>query len=132
MSAVLPLACWPWPVPPVVVDVVKAAKALVAERNHLDFQLQLVEALPGTPLRILSFKGPAPFAGTVSKLRNWQDVEEVAFWLEWILDPMQPDGVGFTTADWIAMHFPGATELPPEVVLPARSLEEAVYGDLPY
>jgi len=111
MSAVLPLAYWPYPLSDEQVQAIRAAKQVLAERNHLDFKAMLVQAVPGPPTRVLSFAGPPPFAADVAKLRDWRDQEELIRWLEWIFDPEADVNEGFTVADWFAWQIPGAKEL---------------------
>lgn len=112
MSVVMPLACWPYPVPPVVIENIRIAKTRLAERDKLDFKVLICEARAGNPQRVLSFKGPTPFYADVAKLRNWEDIDELMFWIEWILDEEQPVELGFSKADWMARTIPGAVEVP--------------------
>lgn len=111
MSTVLPLVCWPHPVPVVVLDAIREAKEALCRRDGLDFKVQLFEGVPGTPFRVLSFKGPPPFACDAAKLRNWQDPAELQHWIEWVLDGSLPVEEGFTVADWVSWVIPGAKEV---------------------
>src|SRR6187402_2867765 len=79
MSVVLPLAVWPHPVPPVVMDALRVAKETLCARDGLDFKVQVSPAVPGSPTRVLSFNGPPPFAADTAMLRNWQDPDELAY-----------------------------------------------------
>jgi hypothetical protein len=108
MSTVLPLACYPYPLPLNVKEAVKVAKDWLCERDGLDFKVHLAPAVPGGSARVLSFVGPTPFAADVAKLRNWEDPVELRGWVEWALDREMPAGLGFTKADWIERHIPGA------------------------
>jgi hypothetical protein len=112
MSVVLPLPCYPYPVPQVVIEKIRVAKEALAARDGLDFKVQICAAMPGTPSRVLSFKGPTPFYADVAKLRNWEDPAELMFWIEWVLDEEKPVELGFSKADWMAYTIPGAVEVP--------------------
>lgn len=111
MTAVLPLACYPYPVPPEVVEAIKRAKEALCWRDKLDFKVMICEAYAGSPSRVLSFKGPPPFVCDAAKLRNWRDPVELREWLEWVLDEEQDVQQGFTVADWMAHTIPGAREV---------------------
>lgn len=118
MSAVLPLACWPYPVPPVVNEAIRRAKESLAARDGLDFKVQICPAVPGSPTRVLSFKGPPPFYCDAAKLRNWEDPKELRDWVEWTLDESNPVEKGFTKADWMGFTIPGAREVEMPLVIP--------------
>lgn len=118
MTAVLPLAVWPYPVPPEVNAAIRRAKMELAERDKLDFLVQACPAVPGSPTRVLSFMGPPPFYCDAAKLRNWQDPEELRNWVEWTLDEQMPAEQGFTKADWMAHTIPGAREVAMPLTVP--------------
>lgn len=127
MSVVLPLPCYPYPVPPVVVQAIKEAKEALCARDGLDFKVQICPAVPGSPTRVLSFNGPPPFAADVAKLKDWHDQSELRKWVEWVLDDAIPVEHGFTVADWITHTIPGATELTDPMEL--WQIEEKIVRD---
>lgn len=132
MTVVLPLAIYPAPPMPLeMLEAVKRAKAELCERHKLDFSVQICPAVPGSPTRVLSFVGPTPFIADVAKLRNWRDPDELRFWVEWVLDEEIPVEKGFSKADWLAMHLPGAKEIPGPHPSPYAITDE-LYENLPY
>lgn len=108
--------------PAVVVEAIRAAKMELCARDGLDFQVQLAPAVPGSPTRVLSFKGPPPFACDAAKLRNWEDPAELRYWLEWVLDDELPVEGGFTVENWIEWKIPGSKFV--EMIDISQELEE--------
>jgi hypothetical protein len=130
MSIVLPLTVYPAPpMPPEMLLALKTAKNELCARDNLDFSVQISPAVPGCPTRVLSFVGPTPFIADVAMLRNWRDPEELRYWLEWVLDEEQPVEKGFTKAQWMALHLPGAVEVPGPHPAP---ITDDLYATLPY
>ncbi|MBG6106621.1 hypothetical protein [Frigoribacterium sp. CG_9.8] len=136
MTAVIPLACWPFPVPPVVMAAIKVAKEGLCKRDGVEFMIQLAPAVPASPSRVLSFKGPTPFACDAAKLRHWDNPEELAYWIEWVIDESKPVALGFTMADWLAQTWPGTKQIATSLryVEPGGGFfdEQERWIDLPY
>lgn len=103
-APVLPLACHPYPVPPIVVQAIAEAKAYLCERDGLDFKVQISQAVPGNPTRVLALNGPPDFLCDAAPVRNWRDKEELAKWIEWVLDESRPVTEGFTDIQWLEQY----------------------------
>lgn len=111
MTALLPLALFPYPPTERQIDLLRASKLRLCERDGLQFNLVPSRAVPGSPTRVLSFDGPPPFVCDVAKLRNPEDPAELDFWLEWVLDDEIPAERGFTVPEYIVWLLPGAREV---------------------
>lgn len=130
MTVVLPLAIWPHPpMPAPMLEALKRAKAELLERDKLDFQLQISPAMPGSPTRVLSFVGPTPFMADVAMLRNWNDPDELRYWLEWVLDEAMDVELGFSRDKWMALNMPGAKLVAVESI---NGIPNELYDALPY
>ncbi|WP_025157255.1 hypothetical protein [Leifsonia aquatica] len=112
---VLPLACHPYPVPPIVVQAIKEAKEYLCARDGLQFKVQISEGVQANPTRVLALNGPPPFLCDAAKVRNWRDKEELAFWIEWVLDEARPVEEGFTQVEWLGQYLPGIRDITDEV-----------------
>lgn len=133
MTTVLPLSVHPFPLPAPVLEAVRVAKEAICARDNLDFKLQVFPAQVDSDFRALTFKGPPPFMADCAKLRNWEDPAELMYWLEWVLNPSMPVELGFTKAQWLALHIPGAKEVFPDAPRPTVSfVTDEMYERLPY
>ena len=110
MTTVLPLPIWPYPPTPGMLDTVKRAKEALAARLQLDFKVQVVQAVPGTPSRVLSMGGRPTFVCDVLEVKPGDDIPSA---LEWVLDDGQPIERGFTKADYLRALI-GAREITTE------------------
>ena len=107
-QSIVPLPVHPWPLTPERDAILRAAKAAL----ELDFLIRPVEAVLGSPGRILSFDGEPPFYCTYAPIRpeNANNVTSVAAAMKHCLLG-DPESEPFGHEAWMKSIFGEGTRL---------------------
>ena len=106
MTELLPLAIWGGTAADI--PALKRAKAAL----NLPYNLVPVQAVPGSPTRVLALHGEPPFVCDHWPLTEPANDEELAEALEWVLNPHMRDNRAFLLIDGLRGIFgPGVTEI---------------------
>lgn len=110
MTAVLPIPLYPYPPTDGLRSVIRHAKDALAAREALDFKIQIVEAVPGEPTRVLSAGGRPPFVCDVLEVKPGDDIVSA---LAWALDEKQEHPGAYLKEHYLR-DLIGAREIPTE------------------
>jgi hypothetical protein len=112
MSAV-PLAIFPYPLPPEITEVTKRAFMSL----DLPFAVVPVPANPGEPGRILALGALPPFVCDCAPVADATNEDSVRNAIRWVLTAPQGDENGYMVLDYLKAAFgPETRELPPEEI----------------
>lgn len=100
MSAV-PLAVYPWPMPPDAREVAKRAFMSL----ELPFAVEIVKANPGEPGRILGLGALPPFVCDCAPVTDPTSFESVRNAIRWVLTAPQGDENGYLVLDYLTSAF---------------------------
>lgn len=112
MSAV-PLAIYPYPLPPEIADITKRAFMSL----DLPFAVQPVRAVPGEPGRILALGSLPPFVCDCAPVTDPTNFESVRNAIRWVLTAPEGDDNGWMVLDCLKVIFgPETRELESETI----------------
>jgi hypothetical protein len=112
MSTV-PLAIFPYPLPPHIADITKRAFMSL----ELPFAVQPVGAVVGEPGRVLALGALPPFVCDCAPVSDPTSFDSVRNAIRWVLTAPPGDENGYLTLDYLRSIFgPETRELEPEVV----------------
>lgn len=129
MSAPIPLPIYPYPLDDERLAVLREAKA----RMGVDYTVQPVPAVPGSPGRILCWGRPAPFytESVVIRPENALNTDSVANALRFLLEAPEGAEGSVTEQDWLEAVLGCGVNLVyelSEVDLADERMEREIYG----
>lgn len=109
----VPLAIYPWPMPPAQAEITKRAFMSL----DLPFAVQPCKANPGEPGRVLALGTIPPFVCDCAPVSDPSSEDSVRNAIRWVLTAPEGDDNGYMVLDYLRQAFgPETRELPPEEI----------------